>query len=146
MKKYIFAKMSPDNNQICPKFWYLTYLTDWIFIFSLSTRNFKKARFCVEFLLVLIPFLLCECPWDGLLRFGSIIANHKTSQYPTLFLVFLAVTWQLYTIGSLVTDYSTLLKNTTIEHSERLATFETCNECNELAKDFCKIFRFSENF
>ena len=71
-------------------------LPDWIFIFSLSTHNFKKARFCVEFLLVLIPFLLCECPWDGLLRFGSIIANHKTSQYPTLFLVFLAVTWQLY--------------------------------------------------
>ena len=52
------------------------------------------------------------------------------------------------TIGDLVTtdlptDY-TLLKNTTIEHSERLVTLETCY--HRIFSDFRIIFRFSEIF
>ena len=45
---------------------------------------------------------------------------------------FLAVTWQLYrfTCHSL-TDYKSLLKNTTKEHSERLVTLETCYQSDE---------------
>ena len=34
-------------------------------------------------------------------------------------------------IGGLVTKYYTLLKNTTIKHSERLVTLDTCNQSDE---------------
>ena len=49
-----------------------------------------------------------------------------------ILLIFLAVPRQLYRWPChWLTDYYTLLKNTIIQHSERLVTFETCDQSDE---------------
>ena len=50
--------------------------------------------------------------------------------------MFLAVPRQLYrwpchSLTHSLTNYNTLLKNSTIQHSERLVALETCDESNE---------------
>ena len=95
-------------------------------------------------------FLLCSIFWgvNGLVK-DCFALNIETLflNIETLLSQYLAVIWQLYWFPcDWLTTFSTLLKNTTTVHSERLVTHDSCNQIDEETWPDLKIFKFLKKY
>ena len=77
---------------------------------------------------------LARCPYKKL-QFGLTSSWNHNCLHMAIELIFFSCPSEkrgtALLVASSLTDYYTLLKNTTIEHSERLVTLETCDQSDE---------------